>query len=148
MSNYIYCEEVEFFYGHLGHFMQGKLGISADFFSFWLTDQRTGMLWTWDQRHLKEHVKLHLVSGGHIFLRGSWLLGAGGTRFPHSNLVNLCQKAALIVWPTTMSRPARPTRGPALGWGRSADFPIGLFLVFLSHRSTHRHGMDMGPLAY
>src|SRR6202035_5653810 len=97
---------------------------------FWLTVQRTDMLWTWDPRHLKEHVKQHLVSGGHIFLRGSWLLGAGESRIPLSNLVNLCQNAALMVWPTTMSRAARSTRGPALGWGGPLISKSGCFWCF------------------
>jgi hypothetical protein len=31
---------------------------------------------------MKEHVKLHLVSGGGIFLRGSGIVGAGVCWFP------------------------------------------------------------------
>jgi hypothetical protein len=64
--------------------VQEKLGKSADFESSLLTDQCTDMLWTWGLVHLKEHIKLHLVSGGHIFLSGSWLLGAGESRIPLS----------------------------------------------------------------
>jgi hypothetical protein len=40
------------------------------------------MLWIWDPGQMKEDVKLHLLSGGGIFLRGSDIVGAGVCWYP------------------------------------------------------------------
>jgi hypothetical protein len=42
-------------------------------------------LWKWGLVHIKEHVKLYILSGGRSVLRGSWLFVAGVWEFPHRN---------------------------------------------------------------
>jgi hypothetical protein len=37
----------------------------------------TDQLWPWGFLHIKEDVKLHILSGGGINAGGSWVLGAG-----------------------------------------------------------------------
>jgi hypothetical protein len=49
------------------------------------TDPGRDQLWTWGFLHIKEHVKLCIVSGGCINPEGSWLSGAGVWKFPHTN---------------------------------------------------------------
>jgi hypothetical protein len=46
----------------------------------------TDKLWTCQLVHLKEDVKLHIISVGRLFLRGSWLFGAGVWEFSHRNV--------------------------------------------------------------
>jgi len=53
--------------------------------TLWATDAPTGMLWTWGLVHMKEDIKLHILAGGWIFLRGSGVVGAGGKVFSHTN---------------------------------------------------------------
>jgi hypothetical protein len=45
----------------------------------------TDQLWTRGLVHIKEHVKLYILSGGRLFLRGSWLFVAGVWEIPHTN---------------------------------------------------------------
>jgi len=49
------------------------------------TDPGRDQLWTWGFLHIKEHVKLCILSGGCINPEGSWLFGAGVWEFPHTN---------------------------------------------------------------
>ena len=37
---------------------------------------------TWELEHIKEHVKLYILSGGRFFLRGFGIVGAGVGSFP------------------------------------------------------------------
>jgi hypothetical protein len=49
------------------------------------TDPGTDQLCTRGLGHIKEHVKLHILSGGGINPGGSWPFGAGVWKFPHTN---------------------------------------------------------------
>jgi len=49
------------------------------------TDPATDQIGTWGLVHIKEHVKPYILSGGRLFLRGSWPFGAGVWEFPHTN---------------------------------------------------------------
>ena len=44
----------------------------------------TDQLWPWGFLHIKEDVKLHILSGGEAFPWSSWLYGAGVWEFSHT----------------------------------------------------------------
>jgi hypothetical protein len=49
------------------------------------TDPGTDQIGTWGLGHIKEHVKLYILSGGRFFLRGFGIVGAGVWVFSHTN---------------------------------------------------------------
>ena len=70
---------------------------------------------------MKEDIKLHILLGHWIFLRGSGIVGAGGKWFPYK-----------------LSKGSAPNHRKLQG-GKTD---------IMSHRCTHRNAMDMGVGAY
>ena len=91
-SNYMFYQVVEHFHGHLGYMVQDFEKSPTQISKFLVlgepygqTVPATDQLWTWGLAHIKGHAKLYILSGGRLFLRGSWASGAGLWEFPHTN---------------------------------------------------------------
>jgi hypothetical protein len=82
----------ELIHGHLGYMVQ-DFGNSptqiSRFFGlgepYTQTVPGTDQLWLWGFQHIKEDVKLYILSGGGINPGGSWIFVAGVWEFPHTN---------------------------------------------------------------
>jgi hypothetical protein len=92
MSNCIFYQVEELIQGDLGYLLQGFGSFPTQISRFFSlrelyvpTVQSTDRIGTQGLGHIKEDVKVHIVSGGQRFLRGSWPFGAGVWEFPHTN---------------------------------------------------------------
>jgi hypothetical protein len=91
-SNYIFYQVEELIRGDLGYLLQGFGSFPTQFSKFLglgelyvPMDPGTDQLCTRGLVHIKGHGKLYILLGGRFFLRGSWQLGAGVGKFPHTN---------------------------------------------------------------
>ena len=65
----------------------------------------TAQIGTQGLMHIKGHIKLYILSRGQRLVRGSWLLGAGVWKFPHTNF-EIFGFGGTICTHSSMYRPA------------------------------------------
>src|SRR3981189_895564 len=91
-SNCIFYQVEELIQGDLGYLLQEFGSFPTQISRFFglgepyrQTVPATDQLWPWGFLHIKEDVKLYILSGGEAFPWSSWLYGAGDWEFSHTN---------------------------------------------------------------